>query len=371
MLLTLERFYAYNTFMQASKSCNLKSKDLDSEFVFAVDDGKVNLFSFTEFVQQKILLQPSHLEGAVDGIFSIPGQKILDFILQFDYDSLMINVDFSKGLLMLSSEDKTLKAALPITVLGEFHPLKVGKPKSLTSIHAQRFCEGIRKTSFCCSSEVEDIESLSCVRLEFKDNEIKYLASDGVRIAGFTLAHENQEKTEIFMSKSLAEALPKLIYNFGVIDVGLYSAHLVVDWNDINVICNLQKVHEDEIIKDIMGWIERPNNDTFKISKIELNKGVKISQLVNRNPVLNMAFTDKKLKITSTDGNAGIQNELVLEEGSGEFNCRVYAKLIEKALDVFENSWLLCNMVDIESDIFGLKIYNDHQQYLVFPVIDE
>ena len=357
-----------------SKSLNIVSNFISSKkqlpilnnILFFLENGNLKISATNLEISINYWL-PVKIEK--EGKITLPAKTIVNFISSLPNDKVVFETD--KNNVKISCRNyKAVFNGIPAEEFPKIPSLKNKNDKNNSLIlKAEKFIEAIKQTSFTASQD-ESRPILTGLKIDFLDNYLQIVATDGYRLSLKKIPNVVSKKFSnlIIPAKTLIE-LVKIYSQEKEIKLSFLKEdnQLIFSLDGVEIISRLLEGK----FPDFNKIIPRESLTKIIINKDDFKRAVKTASLLAKNSanIIKLKIFKSKLKITANDPEVG-KNEIEIEvEKEGEdtqvaFNCR----FLQEYLNVLEDKEVKIKLLGpLKPGVF--KINKDNSFiHIIMPV---
>jgi len=329
-------------------------------------DNHIRIVSTDLEVAIKILIKA---EIVTPGSITLYAKKFTDIVKALPNDDIVISVD-ENNTATIKSKNEEVKAEFNIRGIpkNDYPVLPEIKTDFSIELSQKDLSTMIRKTIFAVSTEGIN-SAINGIKLELKDKKIKFVATDGRRLALI----ENEVKTDNEMEgitvphKVLSELL-KILSDEGKIQMGLSKNQIYFKIGDIELISRLI----DGKFPDYTQVI--PKNYSKKVifytnKMVNAIKRVSIITTEGKSGKIKLSFKKNKLELKSADPEIGeAREEIEVVYDYEDFEIAFSSEYLLDFINSIDTEKLIMGFNESESAAMGKEESNDNFLCLVMPI---
>ncbi len=301
----------------------MTSDFITSTALFEVNNGSSTIVA-TDLVtalRQKITL------SSMESTRFCVNKKIVDIVKEIDDESITLEYHNNNKRLLLQAGKSMFK--IPCRPAEDYPQWPAFENEEWVAVNAEDFAENIMKVLSFIARDKYDVKN--CVLLEVTADSIKYVGTDGFRLAVIEKKAETgiTEAKKYLVPEKSASEITKFLSGKKEVTLGLGNFLLIQADGDEMVVRPLESnntypAYEKAITTDFS------NHSRMFVKKEPFIKALKmISTLANDKPVVRLTITENNLTVSASSDLGEASDELeVLYDGGEEFEIGFNAKFL-------------------------------------------
>lgn len=359
-LIKSQHYKYFNLLKYLEKSgLSLKENKSNDNLVFSCVDGMLHISSNSLFANAYFNL---NLEVEFDKAISVDMNLFNNAFSNFPADE--INFAYIEDNNSLILGNKKTKIVLKTSLLDNYS-LEILDSKDTKTFNS-KFNDGLKSTSFSCSSSIEDYPYSSILFFEESD-KFNFISSDKHRLSIYGDKFIDQKS--FLIGKNTAE----LIVNF---NKDLNCKKYSITKNKLNLFyehgmlsCKLDNNDSETVFQKFNSFFEKSHMVCkFIVNKETLTKSLKLISSITNSEKIDLKLSDNIILLSGSSSDKGIvADKIQVTDDLIDLNLSYYANHILKVLDVLYQENIEFKVMDYNGYNL-LSVQTNNFKHLIFPM---
>ncbi|TDT72404.1 DNA polymerase-3 subunit beta [Hypnocyclicus thermotrophus] len=316
-------------------------------------------FKGTTLEMSMVAKIPALVEEPGEVVFKVP--LVLEYIKLLEEEN--IDLEYKDGVIFIH------RAEFSVFDTDDYPNIRQLNEGIKFNIDILDLLDGFEKVKMSAATSSDNV-SINCIRMEYNENNIHFVATDTYRLAYFKLEANIEEEFGISIPLETVQAFLKIFKSYsGEVEFTIQDSYLQIQTDKITIFTRLI----DSKFPDYKNILKNiPTDKKMEVNNEEFNNSLKKVLTVAK---INMdtkdaaifSFTGNKMTVIATSGRAKTTQKIDMIKDGGDFRASLNTRYVLDFTTKIKKNIIIYGINSSSMFVFK-EVKNDNYYYILMPL---